>query len=109
VIWAWGIAATSLNLASPGPLPYGDFMRCLRKAAGVRVGSPATKWMIEIGAFLMRTDTEFLLESRRVVLTMGSGKACRLPGTHKRICSDLRRQFFWPPSSVEPFRLLPDE
>lgn len=56
-----------VNLAAPGPLPHRDFMRGLRAAAGVRVGLPATKWMAEIGAFAMRTDTELLLKSRRVV------------------------------------------
>ena len=28
---------------------------------------PATKWMAEIGALVLRTDTELLLKSRRVV------------------------------------------
>ena len=57
----------AVNIASPNPLPYDDFMRALRGAAHVRVGLPATKWMLEIGAFVMRTDTELLLKSRRVV------------------------------------------
>ncbi|MFD3579369.1 TIGR01777 family oxidoreductase [Streptomyces sp. NPDC058644] len=55
-----------VNLAAPGPLPHRAFMRDLRAAAGVRVGLPATKWMAEIGAFALRTDTELLLKSRRV-------------------------------------------
>jgi len=33
----------------------------------VRIGLPATKWMVEIGAFFMRTDTELVLKSRWVV------------------------------------------
>jgi NAD dependent epimerase/dehydratase family enzyme len=57
----------AVNLASPGPLPYADFMSALRRAAGVRVGLPATKWMLEIGAWAMRTDTELVLKSRRVI------------------------------------------
>ncbi|MEU6764007.1 TIGR01777 family oxidoreductase [Streptomyces sp. NPDC046853] len=56
-----------VNLAAPNPLPHRAFMRDLRAAAGVRVGLPATKWMAEIGAFALRTDTELLLKSRRVV------------------------------------------
>ncbi|MFH8484897.1 TIGR01777 family oxidoreductase [Streptomyces longisporoflavus] len=56
-----------VNLAAPGPLPHRAFMRELRAAAGVPVGLPATKWMAEIGAFALRTDTELLLKSRRVV------------------------------------------
>ncbi|QKV72949.1 TIGR01777 family oxidoreductase [Amycolatopsis sp. Hca4] len=55
-----------VNLAAPEPLPYADFLRTLRAAAGVPLGLPATKWMAEIGAFLLRSDTELLLKSRRV-------------------------------------------
>ena len=42
-------------------------MRALRAAWGVPVGLPATKWMAELGAFALRSDTELLLKSRRVV------------------------------------------
>src|SRR5436309_14467435 len=42
-------------------------MRTLREAWGVRIGLPATPWMLAIGAFLMRTETELVLKSRRVV------------------------------------------
>jgi uncharacterized protein (TIGR01777 family) len=59
--------AGPVNLAAPEPLPYADFMRALRKAAGVPVGLPATRWMLELGAFFMRTETELVLKSRRVV------------------------------------------
>jgi hypothetical protein len=57
----------AVNLAAPNPLPYEDFMRALREAAGVRIGLPATKWMLELGAWAMRTDTELVLKSRRVI------------------------------------------
>ncbi|WP_437596813.1 DUF1731 domain-containing protein [Sorangium sp. So ce590] len=56
-----------VNLASPGPLPYRDFMRALREAWGIGFGLPAMKWMLEVGALVMRTDTELVLKSRRVV------------------------------------------
>ncbi|WIX99506.1 TIGR01777 family oxidoreductase [Amycolatopsis mongoliensis] len=56
-----------VNLAAPEPLPYRDFLRSLRAAAGVPLGLPATRWMAEIGAFVLRSDTELLLKSRRVV------------------------------------------
>ncbi len=59
--------AGAVNLAAPGPLPQRDFMRELRSAWRVPVGLPATAWMAEIGAFAMRSDTELLLKSRRVV------------------------------------------
>jgi uncharacterized protein len=55
-----------VNLAAPEPLPQRDFMRALREAWGTPVGLPATRWMAELGAFALRTDTELLLKSRRV-------------------------------------------
>lgn len=57
----------AVNLAAPTPLPYRDFMRALREAIGVPFGLPATRWMAEVGALLMGTDTELILKSRRVV------------------------------------------
>ncbi|MYW02225.1 TIGR01777 family oxidoreductase [Streptomyces sp. SID3343] len=59
--------AGPVNLAAPGPLPQRAFMRALRAASGIPVGLPATRWMAEIGAFAMRSDTELLLKSRRVI------------------------------------------
>lgn len=56
-----------VNLASPNPLPNRDFMRALREAWGVRFGLAAPEWMIEIGTWLMRTESELVLKSRRVV------------------------------------------
>ncbi len=57
----------AINFSSPGPLPQREFMKLLQKAWGVPIGLPATAWMAEIGAFFLRTDTELLLKSRRVV------------------------------------------
>ncbi|MFF8095120.1 TIGR01777 family oxidoreductase [Streptomyces sp. NPDC016675] len=56
-----------VNLAAPAPLPQRAFMRALRQARGVPVGLPATRWMAELGALVLRSDTELLLKSRRVV------------------------------------------
>lgn len=56
-----------VNLSAPNPLPNADFMRTLREAWGIRFGLPAAKWMLEIGALFMRTETELILKSRRVI------------------------------------------
>jgi uncharacterized protein len=56
-----------VNLAAPNPLPYAEFIRTLRHAWGMPVGLPATAWMVEIGTFLMRTESELVLKSRRVI------------------------------------------
>jgi uncharacterized protein len=56
-----------VNVTSPEPVRQRDLMRGLRAAWRVPVGLPATRWMAEIGALAIRTDTELLLKSRRVV------------------------------------------
>ena len=56
-----------VNVAAPEPLPQRDFFAVLREAWGTRIGLPATRWMLEVGAFAMRTETELILKSRRVV------------------------------------------
>jgi NAD dependent epimerase/dehydratase family enzyme len=56
-----------VNVAAPNPLPNAQFMQILREACGVRLGLPAREWMLEIGAVFMRTETELILKSRRVV------------------------------------------
>ncbi len=57
----------AVNLTAPEPLPSETFHAQLREAFGVKVGLPAAAWMLEIGAWAMKTDTELLLKSRNVV------------------------------------------
>ncbi len=57
----------TVNVAAPNPLPNREFMRALREAWGARAGLPAPRWMLEIGAYLLRTESELVLKSRRVV------------------------------------------
>jgi uncharacterized protein (TIGR01777 family) len=57
----------AVNVASPNPLPNMEFMGILREAAHARIGLPATRLMLEVGAFFMRSETELILKSRRVV------------------------------------------
>jgi hypothetical protein len=59
--------AGPINLAAPNPLPQRAFTRTLRRAWGTPIGLPATRTMAEIGAFALRSDTELLLKSRRVI------------------------------------------
>jgi len=56
-----------VNLAAPNPLPNAEFMAALREAWGIRFGLPASRWMLEMGAVFLRTETELILKSRRVV------------------------------------------
>ena len=56
-----------VNVASPNPLPNREFLDILREAWGIRFGLPVSRWVMEVGAFLIRTESELVLKSRRVV------------------------------------------
>lgn len=56
-----------VNLAAPNPLTNADMMRRFRELVGMPIGLPATEWMLEVGAFFLRTETELIIKSRRVV------------------------------------------
>ena len=83
-----------VNLASPNPIPNAEFMRTLRSAYGIGIGLPATKWMLAIGAFFLRTETELILKSRRVVpeRLLESGFEFEFP-TWAQAASDLCRRW----------------
>lgn len=55
-----------VNLSAPNPVANVEMMKTLRDVCGLPVGLPATKWMLEIGAFFLRTETELIIKSRRV-------------------------------------------
>lgn len=57
----------AVALAAPNPVPNAEFMKALRDAWGAGVGLPASRWMLEMGALLMQTESELILKSRRVV------------------------------------------
>lgn len=56
-----------VNVSAPHPVDNRVLMSALRRALGVPVGIPAFRWMLEVGAALIRTETELLLKSRWVV------------------------------------------
>ena len=55
-----------VNLTAPNPLSNREMMRVLRKVCGAPFGLPSARWMMEVGAFLLRTETELMVKSRRV-------------------------------------------
>jgi uncharacterized protein (TIGR01777 family) len=57
----------AVNLAAPHPVPNRAFMEALREAWGMPNGLPTPAWAIEIGAFFLRTESELVLKSRRVI------------------------------------------
>ena len=56
-----------VNVAAPNPLTNAEMMRLFRELVAMPIGLPATEWMLEIGAFFLRTETELILKSRRVI------------------------------------------
>jgi uncharacterized protein (TIGR01777 family) len=86
-----------VNVASPNPLPNAEFMRQLREAWGASFGLPTQEWMLEIGALFMRTETELILKSRRVVpgRLIANGFAFKFPcwgDAAQDLCRDWRAQ-----------------
>jgi uncharacterized protein (TIGR01777 family) len=71
VLWliAHDEIAGAVNLSAPHPLPNSAFMAELRQAWGARIGLPSPAWLLEVGAVAIRTETELILKSRRVVPT----------------------------------------
>src|SRR5678816_3676079 len=45
-----------INVAAPNPITNEEMMLTLRKVLGVPFGLPASRWMLEIGAFCLRTE-----------------------------------------------------
>jgi NAD dependent epimerase/dehydratase family enzyme len=56
-----------VNVASPNPILQREMMRIIRRECGVPFGLPATRRMLEVAAFVHRTEAELILKSRRVV------------------------------------------
>jgi uncharacterized protein len=91
----WIIANENLsgpiNLAAPNPLPNCETMRLIRETCGAPFGLPATEWMLEVGAFFLRTEAELILKSRRVtpgkLLVSGfQFQFADLPSALKNLC-----------------------
>ncbi len=56
-----------INVSAPNPVPNAAFMAALRRACGMPVGLPTPAWLLELGAVMIRTETELILKSRWVV------------------------------------------
>lgn len=56
-----------VNLAAPHPVTNAEFMAAIRTVCHATFGLPAPRWLLEIGAVFLRTETELVIKSRRVV------------------------------------------
>lgn len=57
----------AINVVSPHPSDNKTIMSLLRKTLRVPFGIPSGKILLEIGAFMINTETELLLKSRNVI------------------------------------------
>jgi uncharacterized protein (TIGR01777 family) len=57
----------AFNVTAPTPVPNHQFMSSLRSALKVPIGIPLAKWLLELGAVIIGTETELVLKSRRVI------------------------------------------
>jgi uncharacterized protein (TIGR01777 family) len=55
------------NCSSPDPVSNRELMEQFRKAMHVKFGLPSPKWLLHLGAFLIRTEPELILKSRWVI------------------------------------------
>jgi len=55
-----------VNVTSPRPVSNRILMKAVRKAVHIPIGIPQPSWLLEIGSFFLRTETELLLKSRYV-------------------------------------------
>lgn len=56
-----------LNSSTATIYRHAETMTLFRKIDGRRIGLPSMKWMMEFGAFVMRTETELVTKGRWVV------------------------------------------
>lgn len=56
-----------VNIAAPNPVTNAEFMAAIRQVCRASFGLPAPRWLLEIGAVFLRTETELVIKSRRVV------------------------------------------
>jgi uncharacterized protein (TIGR01777 family) len=85
----------AVNLASPHPIPNQEFIEELQQTWGTHVSVPSVRPLLDIGAFLVRTELELVLKSRRVVpgRLLQSGFTFEFPhwpGAARDLCSRRR-------------------
>lgn len=79
-----------INLAAPDPVPETVLLEGMRRHVRPLITIPSPTWLLTIGAFFLRTETELVLKSRRVMPTraLQLGYVFRFP-TITRALDDL--------------------
>jgi len=71
-----------VNVTAPSFPTNRELMRSFREVIGMPIGLPATRWMLKIGARVMRTETELILKSRWGVPTRLTNEGFRWRWPH---------------------------
>lgn len=94
-----------VNVTAPDHPTNRQWMTAFRDAQDMPIGLPASRWMLEIGAFFMRTETELVTKSRWVepLRLRDGGFNWRYPEAVGAVADLVRRRgldgFFRPASS----------
>ena len=82
----------AVNVTAPNALCNRAFMEAVRRAAGAPFGLPTPKWLLALGAMLIRTEPELVLKSRRVApgRLLASGYAFRFADLNTALADLLR-------------------
>ncbi len=88
--------AGPVNLAAPHPVTNTELMAAVRRHLGRRFGVPLPTWALELGARVIRTETELVLKSRWVhpAVLLRTGYTFRHPtvdGALAAIAAETRR------------------
>jgi NAD dependent epimerase/dehydratase family enzyme len=86
-----------VNVAAPNPVDSVTVMRSIRRALRVPFGIPLHRWLLEPGAWAIRTETELILKSRWVVpeRLLAAGYQFAYPGIDdavRQIIAERRRR-----------------
>jgi uncharacterized protein len=86
-----------VNVAAPNPVDSATVMRSIRRALGVPFGMPLHRWLLEPGAWAIRTETELVLKSRWVIpeRLLATGYRFAYPGVDdavRQIVEERRRR-----------------
>lgn len=55
------------NCSSPHPVTNRELMAQLRETMNVKIGLPSPKWLLDMGAIMIQTETELIMKSRWVI------------------------------------------
>ncbi|MEM6686757.1 MAG: TIGR01777 family oxidoreductase [Bacteroidota bacterium] len=81
------------NITAPNPIPNKSFMKTIRKVMNIRVGLLQPKWLLQLGARIIKTEAELILKSRYVIpeKLVAAGFQFQYPTAEKAIAEIIYR------------------